>query len=191
MIACFSITCALFTGVVSALEQDEARITPVWSNETPYPGSTVTVEIFLINSYSDDITVQRIGVHLDWMDPDNFVGHDISDAPVTIPSDGSYKFQSITIVVPQDASVGAHNYFVGVDGIQGASTPFSWDSQTRILQIQGSDGSEQVSNESAGTDGQPDQSLIILGVAAVVAVVAVLMVIFIFRRNRKKTVHHS
>jgi hypothetical protein len=188
ILACFSIICVLFSGIVSALEQDEARITPIWQpTETPTPGSIVMLTIFFINDYSEPLTIERVGVHIDWMEEEGFLGHDMSDNPVTVQSsDGAY-FPPINVQVPQDASIGDHPYFVGVEGILANSTEFSWDSQTRTLQIQssGEDGTNGGNGGDGATngDGQQNQLLIIVGVA-IVAGAAVLIMILIFRRNK-------
>ncbi len=187
IIAFFSICCILPSGGVSPLEQDEARMTPIWSNETPNPGSIVRLTVFFINDYSEPLTIQRVGVHIDWMEPEGFAGVDISDEPVTVQSSGGYAFPQINVQVPQDASVGTHSYFVGVDGILANSTEFNWDSPTRTLQIlsSGEDGTNG-GNGGDGTtnaDGQLNQMLIIVGVAAA-AGAAVLVMILIFRRKK-------
>jgi len=188
IIACFSIFFTPFSGVVSALEQDEARVTPMWQpTETPTPGSIVTLTIFFINDYSEPLTIQRIGVHIDWMEEESFVGHDLSDDPLIVPTSGDYYFPPITITVPQDLSVGVHSYFIGVDGILVNSTAFTWDSPTRAIQIQvsGEDGTNEGNGGDGGTnsDGQQNQLLIIIGAVAV-AGVAALILILIFRRKK-------
>jgi len=196
IIACFSIFCAPFSGVVSALEQDEARVTPIWQpTETPTPGSIVTLTIFFINDYSEPLTIQRVGVHIDWMEEENFVGHDLSDDPVIVPTSAGHLFPSITINVPQDVSVGIHSYFIGVDGILVNSTAFTWDSPTRAIQIQvsGEDGTNEGNGGDGGTssDFQQNPLLIIIGVAVVVGVAAVIMIL-IFRRKKmiNRTANH-
>lgn len=139
IVACFSIICALFSGVGSALEQDEARVSSIWSSETLYQGSSVTVQIFFISDCSEELTIYYLGLHFDWMDSGRFLGYDLSDDPVTIPSYENHMFYSIDILIPEDASVGTHTYFVGIDGLQGGSTSFSWDSPTLTLLIQNFD----------------------------------------------------
>jgi hypothetical protein len=142
---CFSVMFALFNGVVSALDQDEARVSVAWSSQTPNRGSNVTVTILLINDVSEELTIYYLGLHVDWMTSGTFIGVDISDDPVIIPSSGSHNFPPMTILIPEDASVGTHSYFVGIDGLQGESTTFSWDSLTLTLVIQKSE--EEVYNE--------------------------------------------
>jgi hypothetical protein len=191
IIACFGIICVLFSSVVSTFAQDEtgvtARVIPHWSNETPAPGSTVRVDIFLINDYSEPLTIDHIGLHVDWMEEDSFYGYDLSDDPVTVQSNAGDYFPPIDVEIPQDASIGSHQYFVGVEGILANSTAFTWDSEPRILQIQssGEDGTDGGNGGDGGTtsDSHQDQMLIIVGVAAVAAVA--LLIIFMIYRRRK------
>lgn len=136
IVACFSIICALFSGVVSALEQNEASVTLTWSSQTPYQGSRATVMVFFNSDCAEELTVYYVGLHFDWMDSDAFVGPDLSNDPVTISGYGSYTFGPISILIPANASVGTHSYFVGIDGLEGISTNFSWDSQTLTMEIQ-------------------------------------------------------
>lgn len=182
--ACFSVIFVLFSGAATALEQDEARVTLMWSNETPDRGTSVTLTVFFINDYVEELTIERIGIHLDWMGEDSFIGQDLSDEPVTIPpSPGSNYFPPITVVIPQDVSYGSHSYYIGVDGIQGESTTFSWDSPIRTIQIQPAGETDDGGNGAADADGQPDTLLIIVGVVAV-AGVALLVMFLIFRRKK-------
>jgi hypothetical protein len=70
------------------------------------------------------------------MPSDSFSGPDLSDNPVTIPSQGTYIFDPIVIQIPLNASAGSHSYFVGVDGTEGLSASyFSWNSSSFTIQI--------------------------------------------------------
>jgi hypothetical protein len=188
ILACFGIICVLLSSVVFALEQDEARMTPIWQpTQTPTPGSFVTLTVFFINDYSEPLTVQRVGVHTDWMEDEAFAGQDVSDNPVTVQSSDGYQFPPINVQIPQDASIGEHLYFVGIDGLLQNSTEFTWDSPTRTLQIIESeeDGTNGGNGDNGSTngDGQQNQLLIIVGVAAV-AGAAILILFIIFRRKK-------
>lgn len=134
--ACFSIVFALFSGVSFALDQDEANVSVTWSNTTLYQGSGVTVTVVFDSDSSEELTIYYVGLNFDWMDSDAFVGPDLSNNPVTISAYGSHTFGPIAILIPENVSVGAHNYFVGIDGLEGESAGFSWDSPTQTLQIQ-------------------------------------------------------
>ena len=60
---------------------------------------------------AEELTIYYVGIHFDWMDSDAFTGPDLSDNPVTISGYGSHTFDPIAILIPEDASVGTHNYF--------------------------------------------------------------------------------
>jgi hypothetical protein len=136
IVACFSIVFALFSGVSFALDQNEASVSLTWSNPAPYQGSTVTVMVVFNSDSAEELTIYYVGLHFDWMDSDAFSGPDLSKDPVTISGYGSHTFGPIAIVIPENVTIGAHNYFVGIDGLQGESAGFSWDSPTQTLQIQ-------------------------------------------------------
>jgi hypothetical protein len=175
--------CALFTGVVFALDQDEALVSPMWSSETFYQGSNVTVTVFFVNLCSEELTVYSVGLHFDWMPSDSFVGLDMSNSPVIIPSNGDHIFNPMIIHIPEDVSAGSHNYFIRIEGLQGESSVFSWDDPYDLgFLIQ---DSEEANNEDVDTDSQQDQLLIIVGVIVVV-VVTVLIIILTFRREKTK-----
>ena len=137
IVTCMSIICTLFSGVVFALDQDEIRITVAWLPiETHYQGSSSTFSLFLISTSSEELTIYYFGIHSDWMDPDSFIGYDLSANPVVIPAFGNQLLPEATFSIPDDVSVGPHSYFIGIDGVQGVSTSFSWDSSTYSLVVQ-------------------------------------------------------
>jgi hypothetical protein len=138
IVICLSIICTLFNSVVFALDQDEVRVTVAWSSETHYLGSSPTFSVFLISNSSEELTIYYFGLHSDWMDSDRFIGYDLSANPVIIPPYGNHLFTQVTFQIPGDISVGSHSYFVGIDGVEGVSTSFSWDSPTLTLVVQNS-----------------------------------------------------
>ena len=128
------IICFLNVGLVSALEPDEASVTLSWSSQTIYQGSMVNVVITFKNNAADEIEIDRIGVHFDWMAADGFSGRDFPLSPIAVPAGGSHTFEAITITIPEDASVGEHSYYVGVDGSESFGG-FAWDSPEYTLDI--------------------------------------------------------
>jgi len=135
-VACLSLICSLFSCVGFGLDQNEARVTMVWSDETPSPGNLVTVTVMFINDSPKDLSLYYFGLNFDWMESDQFVGHDLSDDPVTVQANGGYQyFSAVTVQIPEDATVGAHSYFVGIDGFEGDSDVFSWDSPTKVVSV--------------------------------------------------------
>jgi hypothetical protein len=70
------------------------------------------------------------------MPSDNFSGPDLSDSPVTVPSQGTYISDPIVIQIPLGTSPGPHSYFVGIDGTEGLSaSSFSWNSPSFTIEI--------------------------------------------------------
>jgi hypothetical protein len=128
--------CVLSISFVSALESDEASVSLFLSSQAVYSGDIVTVRITFTSSTADTLKIYRIGFHFDWMDENEFYTSDFTGSPVTVSGYGSHVFDPIAIQVPINVSAGTYDYYVGVDGTQGASlTTFSWDSETYTLQI--------------------------------------------------------
>jgi hypothetical protein len=98
----------LNTGLVSALEPNEASVTIEWSSQT-----------------------------VDWMSSDEFAGHDFTASPISVPAGGSQTFDAVTITVSNSTSAGEHSYFVGVDGSDSYGD-FAWNSPTDTIVIQSS-----------------------------------------------------
>ena len=131
------IICFLNTSLVSALESDEASVTLEWSSQTVYQGSIVNVVITFHNNAADELTIDRIGLHFDWMESDEFAGRDFTASPITVPAGGSYTFEAVTITVSNNTSAGEHSYFAGVDGSDSFGN-FAWDSPEYTIEISSS-----------------------------------------------------
>jgi len=128
----------IFSGVVSALEQDEASANVYWANQPYFQGSNATASIYFHNNSTGQLTIYYVGFHFDWMAKDAFIGFDLSGNPVNVTANGSHTFNPMLIRIPANVSVGSHNYFIGMDGYQGASYPyenFEWDSQYFSLEV--------------------------------------------------------
>ena len=137
IIMSFSIITSLFIGSTNALEENEATATALWLNQPVNQGSIETVSIFFVNNSPQILQIYLVGIHFDWMDADQFVGNNLSDDPAIVPSNETYTFNLITVDIPEDASLGSHSYYVGIDGLEG-DTSFSWNSQEFTLVVQGS-----------------------------------------------------
>ena len=179
----------LCMGFAAALNQDEASVHTFFSPTTLQHGPTVTANIVFTSNSSDALQITRVGLNFDWMASDSFVGFDLSSAPVTVGAGGTYAFPQMIINVPSNVTVGVHNYFVGIDGTQGASsTAFSWSSPKLSVAVTGSSGqtvSPTVTTAPSGGGGQPD--LLLYGVvAAVVVIVVLLVIVLMLRRKRAK-----
>jgi carbon starvation protein CstA len=131
--------CIIFVlsiNLVSALEQNEASAELLWSSQAVYSGDFVTVRITFTSSTADQLKIYRIGLHFGWMDENEFYTSDLTGNHVTVSGFGTQMFDPIAIQIPINVSAQTYDYFVGVDGTQGASlTTFSWDSSTFTLQI--------------------------------------------------------
>ena len=134
-VASISLICILCCGLVSALNADEASVSLFWSSQTVYQGDTITVRITFQSNSADQLNIYYIGLHFDWMPSDAFYGRDLSANPMPIPSSGNYMFDPIAIQIPANVSTGSHSYFVGVDGTQGSSSSFTWNSSASTIQI--------------------------------------------------------
>ncbi|MBT0160459.1 hypothetical protein G4O51_10800 [Candidatus Bathyarchaeota archaeon A05DMB-2] len=152
---CLVVICAMFSGVVSALSQEEASASVFWQPQAPLPGSTATATIFFINNSPDTLTIERVGLHFDWM-ASGFLGLTLSN-PVTVPSQGTHTFDPMLISIPVNVTLGFHTYYVGIDGVQGESTALSWDS-TELMILIGTGGSSQETYNTLKTQISADLS---------------------------------
>ena len=131
-----SLAISLLCGVVNALEQNELVATVVLANQDAYPGGTMIASVFLKNNSTQILTIQYVGIHFDWMASDQFLGYDLSDDPVGISPYADQYLDPVTIDLPENITVGEHIYFVGVDGLEGSTDQFTWDSQEVIFLVQ-------------------------------------------------------
>jgi hypothetical protein len=131
-----SIICILNVGLISALEEGDISITPSWSKSTPSQGDSAAVTLRLTSTFSEQLKIYRVGLHFDWMSEGSFFTLDLTDDPVTVPSQGLHIFDSLAIQIPADVSVGSHSYYVAIDGAEAPYyESFSWDSSQFTVQI--------------------------------------------------------
>ncbi len=184
------ITFALLnSGLVSALNQDEASVRVFFVPSTLTPGQSVTIQIFFITNSTDNLQITNVGIHFDWMAADGFYGYDLSSAPVTITSgSGPYAFQSIFVTVPLNVTGGVHTYFVGIDGKQGASAAtFSWSSPVAEVEVNGTNtGPTPTATNSGGQPAGQSNLLLYGAIGAAVVIVALLIIVLMVRKNRAK-----
>lgn len=180
----------LCSGLVAALNSNEASVQTFFSSQTIQPGQTVTVRIFFTSTSADELQITNVGIHFDWMPSGGFYGYDLSSAPVAISSGGgNYMFDEIAVQVPANVSVGSHSYYVGVDGMQGSSSsPFSWDSPTSTIEVYGNSQTTAPTSSSTNSGGgQPEgqQNLLLYGaLIAVVVIIAVSIIVIVMRKKR-------
>ena len=132
----FSLVLSLFCGVGNALEQTELTSYAVLTTQNAYPNQSIIATIYIKNNNATEIlTIQYVGIQFDWMASDQFFGYDLSSDPVVLSPSADQFLDSLTILVPEDTTLGEHSYFVGIDGLKGTEH-FSWDSQTFTLLVQ-------------------------------------------------------
>jgi hypothetical protein len=131
----FSLILSLFCGVGNALEQTDLISYVVLTSQDAYPAHSMIASIYIKNSNSDILTIQYVGVQFDWMASDQFFGFDLSYEPIVLAPSVEQFLDQISIFVPEDATLGEHSYFVGIDGLEGEEA-FSWDSQIFTLIVQ-------------------------------------------------------
>ena len=136
LLACFGIFFSLLSSAVFALESDEARASIAWSTESPYKGSTTSVNVLFINDSPYQLTIHFFGLHFDWMEEDKFTGHNLSEDPVVVSGYGTASLPAIIVQIPDDVTLGSHSYYLGIDGVDENSEDFSWDSSTLTVIVQ-------------------------------------------------------
>jgi hypothetical protein len=181
----------LCVGFASALNQDEAATHVFFVPETAQPGQTISVTIFFTSTSTDELTINYLGLHFDWMASDQFYGYNFSSTPITVPVGGDpHMFNPINIQIPADATIGTHTYTIGIDGTQGSSvTPFSWSSTPATITVVGSNGQTTgptpTSTNPGATPpaGQPD--LLLFGVIGAVVVIVVILVLVLMMQKKR------
>ena len=183
----------LCSGLVSALNSDEASVSTVLLNQTVHPSDTLSVIITFSSNSADQLSINRIGLHFDWMAPNEFYTNDLTANPVSVESNGSHVFEAMAIQIPPYVSAGSHSYYVGIDGVQGLSGTFSWDSAASTIQVYAATGSSPTptatSSPSSGGGQEEGPSLLLyLAVIAVVVIVALSIIVVVMRKRRKRAV---
>ncbi|MCW3996425.1 MAG: hypothetical protein NWE98_09820 [Candidatus Bathyarchaeota archaeon] len=194
IVSLVSLIC-LSCSVVYALESNELLSTTRFSNDTPNPGDSIYVRVMFESNTDEQLQLQYIGFHFDWMEAEGFIGFNYSSTPISIEPHGTYTTPPLSVKIPTTAAVGAHTFYLGVDGVEGASqTPFSWDSPTGTIAVGGSSATIKptVKPSNGGGGGTQTSSpltwLIIGTVIAVVAVVIVMMLLIFKQRRRRAAV---
>jgi hypothetical protein len=182
-VVCLFIICVLSIGPVVGLSQNEASVSLLWSSTTVYRGDLVSVRITFENQSPEQLRIYRIGLHFDWMSPNEFYTKDLSDQPVTVPGNGIHVFQEMSIQIPATVSVGSHSFFVGVDGTAGMDA-FSWDSPTSTMQI---NARGEVHNDNDEPIGETSSWMFYLVIAIIAVIIPILIIAFIVKIRRKPT----
>ena len=99
-------------------------------------GGTATVRITVQSNVDEQLQVSHVGVNFDWMASSGFYGPDLSSNPAVIPSNGNYTTPPFIVQIPTNVAVGAHTYYVGVDGIESSNqNAFYWNSTVVTIQV--------------------------------------------------------
>lgn len=188
---------ALCSGLVSALLPDDASVSVVWMDQSVQRGETVTLNINFGSNSDNQIVIEKLGLHFDWMEKNQFYTYDLSANPVTVPARGNYVFSPIPIQIPPYATTGAHTYYVAIDGKEGTDlTSFAWDSDEFTMEIipsttpTATPKSSPSGNGGGGTGSSTDLLLIVAVIAAVV-IISLLIVVLMMRRKLKQVTASS
>jgi len=190
LIVSFVVILFLSCGLVSTQSSNAASVSVNWVTPAIHAGDMVTIIITFTSNIADQLEISRLGVHFDWMESNQFFTRDLSTNPLTVPNNSTRDFDPITIQIPPYVTAGSHNYYVAIDGTQGASTPFAWDSAQLVVDILPLSSTSATptptpsANTEGGSEGQPN--LLLYGaIAAVVIIVVLLIVALVLRKKRK------
>jgi hypothetical protein len=189
LIVSFIVVMFASVSIVSAAAMEGTAV-GYWSVTHPTPGRQVTLTVTFDSSSTQTLYLYAIGVHGDWMESGRFYGPDLSDDPVPVAPGQPYSAK-IILDIPVTASLGEHEYYIGVDGVKENGESFSWDSPTYTVTFDVSSAPTPTGQPNSGstnppTDGGLNNMLVYVAVIAVVAVVAIVLAIFIVKRSGKK-----
>ena len=196
-IVVFVLALFVFSGLVYAFDETSLTAYPIFSSQTLNVGSTVTVRITVQSNVDEELQISHIGVNFDWMDPSGFYGPDLSSNPAVVPNNGTYTTPPFIVQIPTNVTVGAHTYYVGVDGIESSNqNEFYWNSTVATIQVlpANTTGTTPIITTSpiGGGGGQTTTSstspltlIIYLAVAAIVVVVVLALIVMLVQKNRK------
>jgi hypothetical protein len=176
------------SGLVCAITSDQVYIKGIVPSQQISVGERVPVAVFFHNNSTETVTLDYIGVHFSWMPSETLYGYNLSSTPITVAANKDYFFpQYINVTVPAGAG-GSQSFYVGVDGTDSSSNPFSFNSNTVELVVSGGGPTSTPTNNGNGSgngsNGLP--SIVLYGIiVAVIAVVAVLLVVVLMRRGKK------
>jgi hypothetical protein len=103
---------------VNALNQNEWSGAVSWSSSVYYQGDSGSVTFDFDSNCPEELKINYVGVHFDWMPSDAYYPLDLSANPIGIASHGSYTFNSIGFNIPSDVSVGQHSATILIKGQQ-------------------------------------------------------------------------
>jgi hypothetical protein len=175
-------------GIVSALDSSDASATVYKSSETAHPAQSFGYRITFSSNTDQELIINHIGIHFDWMNEDVFSGKDLTNNPQTIPGHGNYTSDPIMLLIPFNVSVGSHTYFVGVDGVD-ASGNFTWNGPNETIQVTYSNTGSTTPNPTPTPEGngnQDENPTNFVPYLIIVAVVAIIIAVFVIVKELRK-----
>jgi hypothetical protein len=181
----------LSIGLVSAaITSNDVTISAYLSNSSLRPGDQIVVNVTFDSKVAQALDIYAIGIHADWMQAEQLQGPNYASSetgPVTVEANGLFSTRFVA-TVPVGTSLGAHTYYIGVDGLDSSNVPFSLNSAESTLQVVSSTSSTTPTPTSTQDGGLGDISdwlpFIVVGVVA--AVMALLVILTMLRGRKKK-----
>ncbi len=186
------VVCLVFlisSGCVSAQTSNVVTVRAFLSNPQPQQGETISVLFFFQSNSNDSLTINYVGLHFDWMPADSFYGLNSSSSPINIPAEGNFTFpRPINITVPADATLGAHTYYAGVEGTEGASeTAFSANSDPAdFLVVSNGQSTTPSTSTNSGQPANQQNLVLYAAIGAAIIIVVLLVLVLVIRKNRTK-----
>lgn len=122
----------LFNGYATAFNQPEASISIDGLSQPVHPRDSITVIVTFTSNSDEPLRILQIGIHFDWMGPNEFYRKDFSANPITVLNGETRSFEYFVVIHPK--ALGTQNCYVAVDGVKGSSA-FAWDFPTQTIQV--------------------------------------------------------
>lgn len=175
---------------VSALEKTDVSVTTFMASDTKERGEQTSIRILFNSNTNKSLTIYYVGIHVDWMNTDQLYGIDYSSSPKTVAPMKSAVIDIINYTVPTSASLGAHKYYIGVDGYDEDGKAFSWTSDEATLYVTNPTGTNPPTSTSTPSSQNPQtfdtNMLLYVALIAAFAVIIVLL-IAVFKMKKQNT----
>jgi hypothetical protein len=183
------IVLVLSVSLVSALEQHEASVTTLMPGDTVVRGETGQLRIVFTSNTDKDLEIYYIGIHVDWMEEDQLFGIDYSSSPKTALSmEDLGIIDIINYTIPDSASLGAHTYYIGIDGYDEDGEAFSWKSDDATIYVTTPvSTTEPTSTPTPTTNSNTTDTLSMVLYGLLVASVAVLVILLVLLMKKRGT----
>jgi hypothetical protein len=184
------IVMVLSVGLASALEQNESSVELFMAGDTKARGEDTSLRILFTNNADLNLSVYYIGVHFDWMDTDQLIGTNYASDPKIVEPSKNLRSEIINYTVPTSASLGAHSYYIGVDGYDANGDPFSWTSNEYTLYVTNptnTNAPTATPTPSASNPETMDLTVLVYGLVVAAVVAVIVAVVIITRRGGKSS----